>query len=80
MSRIHKELKILNTKKANNSIKIGNESEQSILKRKKKNYTCLMYLLKEKFKVISLKREQIIIFYLIRMRKDIIKELRGNKY
>lgn len=48
--------------------------------KEKKNYTCLMYLLKEKFKVISLKREQIIIFYLIRMRKDIIKELRGNKY
>ena len=45
-----------------------------------KNYTCLMYSLKEKLKVISLKREQIIIFCLIRVRKDIIKELRGNKY
>lgn len=34
MSRIHKALKILNIKKANNSIKIGNGSEQNILKRK----------------------------------------------
>lgn len=39
-----------------------------------------MYLLKEVFKVISHEREEIFVFCLIRMRKAIIKELRGNKY